>query len=127
MNQHIQVAAPGVDRDDEISLGDLVRSLWRSRAWALSGTAIGVVLTGGALFVQFATTPEIAVFRQDISLMLDNGSYPNGAAFSTNDLRSPIVIERVHREAELETFGISQRDLSAGLSVTPSSTTYNGV
>jgi hypothetical protein len=124
---HKQIAAPDLDQDEEISLGDLARSLWRSRVWALSGTAIGVVVFGGAMFIQFAATPEIQAFRQDISLMLDNGSYPNGTAFSTNDLRSPMVIERVHSEAELEAFGISQRDLSAGLSITPSSATYDGV
>lgn len=115
------------DQADEISIGDLIRNLWASRAWAVGGGALGCLITAGAIALQYVSTPEVTTFRQEISLLLDEGLYPNGSEFSTNDLRSPIVLERVHKELRLESFDLSLRALSSALAITPSSETYQAV
>ena len=112
---------------DEISLGDLVRSVWQSRTWGVIGGATGLVLAGGAITFQYLSMPSIASFRQDIALRIEGGAYPNGVAFSTNDLRSPIVLQRVHDEIGLETFDLSLGEFAAGISITPASETYDVV
>lgn len=116
----------GRDEDDEISLGDLVKGIWRGRAWAVAGGLTALILAGGVIVTDYLATPKISNFRQDIALMLGtDGTYPNGTAFSTNDLRSPIVLERVHAEAGLDGLGISVRDLTSALSVTPTASSYD--
>jgi hypothetical protein len=112
---------------DEISLGDLVRSVWQSRTWVVIGGVAGLTLAVGAITFQYLSTPSIASFRQDIALRIEGGTYPNGVAFSTNDLRSPIVLQRVHDQIGLDAFELSLGEFSAGISVTPASETYEGV
>ncbi|MAN75931.1 MAG: hypothetical protein CML24_01715 [Rhizobiales bacterium] len=112
---------------DEISLGDLIRGVWQSRGWAAIGGIAGLTLAGGALAFQILSTPSISSFRQDIALRIDDASYPNGVPFSTNDLRSPIVLQRVHDQIGLEAFGLTVNDFAAGVSITPTSETYDGV
>lgn len=113
--------------DDEISLGDIARAVWRSRTWAVLGGVAAVALAGTAILAQFLGTPNIPSFRQDIALTLEGSSYPNGTEFSTNDLRSPIVLQRVYDDAGLDAFGLSLREFSAAVSITPASATYDGV
>lgn len=112
---------------DEISLGDLVMSAWQSRAWVVMGGVAGLALAGGALAFQYLTTPTLSSFRQDIALRIEGSTYANGVSFSTNDLRSPIVLQRVHDQIGLDVFDLSLGAFAAGVSITPASETYDGV
>lgn len=115
-------------RDDEISLGDLVRGIWSTRAFAVAGGLVGVSVAAMLIFAQSAMAPSVASFRQDVELTLDgSGTYPNGTPFSANDLRSPAVLQRVYDETGLDEYDLSYRQFAASITITPASATYETI
>lgn len=111
---------------DEISLSDLIRSIWSSRAFAVGGLLLGGGIAASATLLNYWMTPQSETYRQQIALNVD-GTYPNGTAFSVNDLRSPAVLQRVFTEKGLDEYGISYADFAAEVAITPSSSVYDSV
>ncbi|WP_420590296.1 hypothetical protein [Bacterioplanoides sp.] len=98
---------------DEISLTDLFRNLWRQRGlvFAFIILAVAAVIT-----LQFfkGSLSAITKVEYPITLNFDGEvGYPNGSAFSPNDLISTSVLERVIPSLELD---VSASRLGAALS-----------
>ncbi|WIY53230.1 hypothetical protein O9Z70_01415 [Devosia sp. YIM 151766] len=115
---------------DEVSLGDLFRSLWQSRAWAIGGMVIAMAIAGALLILLHFLRVDATTYSQEIAFKIGGQSearYPNGTSFSPNDLRSPVVLNRVYDDLGIADFGLSYREFATAVSVTPSSAIYEGV
>lgn len=77
--------------EDEISISDILRKLWRRRGLILAVTLLSLGL--GIIYLFSSAT----VKRTPVTLFVEltsikNGKYPNGADFSPMDLKSPDVL-----------------------------------
>lgn len=88
---------------DEISFIDLFRNLWRQRGLVVAFVLFAVAVIGVVQFLKGSlSAPAIAEYP--IALTFDGElGYPNGSAFSPNDLISTSVLERVISSLELDT------------------------
>lgn len=99
---------------EEISLTDLVRNLWKQR-----GLVIGFVMVAVAIVIstQLAkgsqSSPESIEYPVSLTFSGEDG-YPNGSAFSPNDLTSSLVLERVISTLQLD---VTPSTLNGALSV----------
>jgi len=105
-----------ISAEDEISLTDLFRNLWRQR-----GLIIGMMflLVAAVVALQFAKGTLASAERVDypIALTFAKGkelTYPNGSVFSPNDLTASLVLNRVIRSQQLDTTALK---LAEALSV----------
>lgn len=127
MNAHDTNPVAVAQLDDEISLRDLFRSIWRSRVWAFVGLLVGALAAIAVTLASYVTSPGVTTFRQEVAFMLQdqNGrTYPNGTDFSPNDLRAPIVLQRVYEDLDLASYGLGYSEFAAAVSVTPASVLY---
>ncbi|MGB8818206.1 MAG: hypothetical protein WCC66_09840 [Rhizobiaceae bacterium] len=117
-------------QDDEFSIGDLVRFLWRGRYWVIA-SALGLfALAGILLLVARIAVPGVNSYSTSIMTTMsgaDAGKYPNGAPFSATDLRSPMVVEEVYRLNNLDKSGINLADFGGMISVEPYSPAYQSI
>ncbi len=93
--------------EDEISISDILRKLWRRRGLILAVTLLSLGL--GIIYLFSSAT----VKRTPVTLFVEltsikNGKYPNGADFSPMDLKSPdvlrVLIEK-HKPKDESKFG----------------------
>lgn len=130
MNAHDASPVATSQLSDEVSLRDLFRSVWASRTWAIVGGLVGAVTAIAVTLAAYVVSPGVVTFRQEVAFMLqdENGrTYPNGTEFSPNDLRAPIVLQRVYGDLELESYGLGYTEFVAAVSVTPASVLYSNV
>ena len=106
--------------EDEIDLRELVRSLWETRfvvAVALLGFAglfwLAVIALGARDGLTYTWETKVYFTFRGASA----GEYPNGTPFSSADLLSPVVIQRVYERNDLEASGLSRSDFSDALSI----------
>lgn len=112
MNAHDASPVATSQLSDEVSLRDLFRSVWASRTWAIVGGLVGAVTAIAVTLAAYVVSPGVVTFRQEVAFMLqdENGrTYPNGTEFSPNDLRAPIVLQRVYGDLELESYGLGSK------------------
>lgn len=123
------MAAERDDIEREVSLSDLVRGLWGSRGWAVGGALLGFGIALLIALGAFLAAPGADVYRQEVVFTLtgqSEGRYPNGTAFSPNDLRSSAVLLRAHEESGLAEYGVSYAEFASAVTVTPTSALYEG-
>jgi len=92
---------------DEISIQDLLKRLWLRRAgialWSLA-IFVSVFFAGGLVFLlQERTESGMLCFRLDFS-DVENGKYPSGLPFSTEDIISVPVLTRVYQNNGLQAY-----------------------
>src|SRR5690606_18143367 len=78
----------------------------------------------------YVMSPGVSTFRQEVAFTLQdqNGNtYPNGTDFSPNDLRGPIVLQRVYEDLDLASHGLRYSEFAGAVSVTPTSALYANV
>ncbi|MBO6639009.1 MAG: hypothetical protein JJ920_15710 [Roseitalea sp.] len=80
--------------DDEISLSDIVRKLWSGRGLIVALAAVGLCLGALGAFMQMSRTSQTMEYYVELS-GIEKSSYPNGTAFSPQDLIAPAVINRL--------------------------------
>lgn len=114
------------DFDDEISLGDLIQGFWRSRGYVVSGLVIGLGGMMSATFATYLLMPQSHQYRQEIALNVGN-TYPNGTPFSVNDLRAPVVLQKIYSDLSLQDYGLNYIDFASNVAVSPSSTVYESL
>lgn len=105
--------------EDEISLGDLFSTIWRGRGKILIYTlAAGLVIFAlilGAYFLQ----EKDYVAKQEFRLQFtgaDQNQYPNGMQFSTADILSTEVLNKVYKQNDLGRY-MPFGDFKGGLAV----------
>ncbi len=119
-----------LEQGREVTIADLARSLWRARAWALGGVVIAVGVAGALLIVQHVFRVESTTYSQEIAFKIGGQSeakYPNGTDFSPNDLRAPVVLNRVYDDMNIADFNLSYREFVTAVSITPASAIYEVV
>ncbi|PIE24522.1 MAG: hypothetical protein CSA60_02945 [Neptuniibacter caesariensis] len=101
--------------DDEISLVDLAKTLWKQR-----GLIFGFILFSVAVVISLnlfrgtIATPETVDYPISLTfLSTDKAIYPSGSVFSPNDIVSPPILQRVVAKYELK---FSALELSKSLS-----------
>lgn len=105
--------------EDEISLGDLFSTIWRARGRiAVYTLAAGLVIFAIIVGVYFFQEKEYVV-KQEFRLEFtgaDQNKYPNGLQFSTADILSTEVLDKVYRQNDLGKY-MKFSDFKAGLAV----------
>jgi len=76
--------------NDEISIGELIEKLWRKRGLIVFLPLVLAGLTVAGLLLTKATSPEKLSYYIELTGLKDN-AYPNGTAFSPQDLLNPQV------------------------------------
>ena len=107
--------------EDEIDLRDLVRSLWETRF------VVAIAVFGFAGLFWLAVIASTALEGLDYSWETrihfhfdgaSEGRYPNETPFSSADLLSPVVVQRVYEMNDLAATGLGRAEFSGALSVT---------
>ena len=80
-----------VSYDDEISISELLLKLWRKRGLIVLMPLLLAGLTVTALLATKVTSPERLSYYIELTGLKDN-AYPNGTAFSPQDLLNPQVV-----------------------------------
>lgn len=108
-------------RDEEISISDIVKGLWRLRT--LIVLSMLVPLSLAIIWVIFEkirnferTTEYVIEFRFEGR---SNDQYPNGLPFSIGDIVSPAVLSSVYETEKVVDYGLSLRDFQSAVSVAP--------
>jgi len=105
--------------EDEISLGDLFSTIWRARGRiAVYTLAAGLVILAIIVGVYFFQEKEYVV-KQEFRLEFtgaDQNKYPNGLQFSTADILSTEVLDKVYRQNDLGKY-MKFSDFKASLAV----------
>ena len=80
--------------DDEISIGELIQKLWRKRGLIVMLPLVLAGLTVTGLLMGKAASPEKLSYYIELTGVKDS-AYPNGTAFSPQDLLSPQVVTQL--------------------------------
>lgn len=95
------------EEENEISLGDLFLIIWRSRAqimiFSLAALLFIFAAAGAAYFFQETGKVAKLAFRLEFT-GADQGQYPNGMRFSTADILSTEVLNRVYEQNDLSRY-----------------------
>ena len=84
--------------------------------------ALGAVAVVGVFVLGLFLSPPMTTYSEPVEFnfpQAEKGSYPNGAAFSINDLINRNVLDQVWRENQLEGQGISFKEFAESVSVVP--------
>lgn len=110
------------EHNDEISIGDLLNSLWRQRVPILACLAGGGVLGALILALMLAVVPSSEVTSLSFRLRFagaSEGTYPNGTPFQPADIVASSVVRPIYRRLDLEQY-LPFEDLKSGLTVVES-------
>ena len=81
--------------EDEISIADILSKLWRRRGLILSITLLSSSI--GLIYILLGATTKKTPVTLFVELSgIKNDTYPNGAAFSPQDLKSPDVLRALY-------------------------------
>ena len=84
--------------DDEISLTDLFLKLWHRRGLIIALPVLAAMI--GVIFILFQASEAKTPTKHYVNLMaVDKGLYPNGVAFSPQDLKAPEVLNALAARA----------------------------
>jgi hypothetical protein len=104
---------------DEISITDIFLALWKKRGKIIVWSIIFAVIISAIGGVNFLTQSKYSVYKLNFYLNftgLQDGEYPNGSRFSTNDIISVTVLRKVYKENKLgnyyRNFSDFQKDIS---------------
>lgn len=106
------------ERRPVVTVSDAIRYLWKGRVWIAIAAALGFV--AAIMFILFIaiSRPSVTVYRNAIALTMKGaapGQYPNGAPFSSSDLRSPVVLEAAFAASNLQSYGYSLNEFSKAI------------
>ncbi len=84
--------------DDEISLTDLFLKLWHRRGLIIALPVLAAII--GVIFILFQASEAKTPTKHYVNLTaVDKGLYPNGVAFSPQDLKAPEVLNALAARA----------------------------
>jgi hypothetical protein len=96
-----------------------LRGTWRIPCLAAAFALIlGVAALGVLRALLPATTTFIAQFHFTFP-SAEAGRYPNGVAFSINELLDPAILAAVYRELDVAQYGLDQERFYGGFSIRP--------
>lgn len=108
--------------DDEIDLRELVKAIWDTR-WPVMAAVIGFTalfwLAVVALGVRSGVTYSWDAQVQFTFEGVEEGIYPDETPFDPSDMLSPIIVQRVFEQNQLDEHGLTLAEFSNALSVEP--------
>jgi hypothetical protein len=108
--------------DDEISLTDLFLKLWHRRGLIIALPVLAAMM--GLIFILFQASEAKTPTIQYVNLTaVDKGLYPNGVAFSPQDLKAPEVLNALAARAGVADIG----DLRDAITVSYASPVTKGI
>jgi hypothetical protein len=124
-NSNLPPAHPGTqpgyytEADDEISLKDLILTLWHHRSiivvWSLSVIFIILAVAVWVYLRQHSSQVVSLEFKLEFE-GADKNEYPNGLRFSTADILSSPVLSQVYEENNLKEY-LAFPEFKAGLTI----------
>lgn len=124
MNSGIETSGQrSVDRGsaDEISIGDVVRAVWKLRWFLVLGVIISMLLAGAWLLFN-----RVIGFERATSYIIEfrfegrsEDQYPNGLPFSLGDIVAPATLAAVYESEGIADYGMSFRDFQTAISIAP--------
>ena len=110
---------------DEIDLAELFANLWKKRLAVALVMLIGVLIGGSVFLSHWLTQPlqQSAVIELRFNFAgVSKGQYPNGQAFSANDLVSSSVLTQAYTQNKLADFGLARQDFMESIEISPFAT-----
>jgi len=111
-----------VVENDEIDIGQLIKTIWSGRGLIL-GVSLGFFLLVGIFFgIRFL---GFDVHRtQDIQISFpfngaEKGQYPNGTSFQLSDIISSQILSIVYEKQKLSDSGVSLEDFTNSIAIQP--------
>lgn len=107
--------------DDEIDLGQIIRSIWSTRYTVIISVAIFIALFASTIFYK-AAVPRALTYSQIINFTFNGAQerkFENGEPFRLEDMLAPAVVFQVHAKYDLDTYGFDLNRFGNSLSVTP--------
>lgn len=110
-----------VEEETEISVKDLVRSIWSIRGWLIGGVVLAILIAGAALLAErVATYENVAEYVIEFRFEgRENNQYPNGTPFSLSDIVAPAVLSDVYDAENIAQYGLSYREFQSAVTVAP--------
>lgn len=93
-------AVPLQQPDDEISLSDVLRTLWKGRAFIVFIPLLAMVMAGLVVAAFSLRIEQPTVYFVELR-GIENSRYPNGTEFSPRDLVGPAILEELRRRYDL--------------------------
>jgi len=109
-------------QEDEINLGDLARSVWKTRGiWVITMIIVSVLFWGWWA-AKHLNSPAPRSYSSPVIFTfpgIEKGTYPNGTPFQRSDLIAPSVLKDVFERNKLEQYGFSLNGFSPLVRITP--------
>jgi len=109
-------------KSDEIDLAELFNHLWKKRLVVALITLICGLIGGGVFLTKWLASPSAATSSIEVRFnfpSIQNGTYPNGQAFSLNDIVAPTILNKVYDNQQVEQLGISRSTFINAIQITP--------
>ena len=106
--------------DNEMNVGELLRSIWRTRNLVITTMLIAAISLAGLLAFMRLALPTTQTFKYAVQFVFSNVSkiqYPNGSKFAIFDLIAPSVLSKVYTNNNLEKYGISLEEFISTINV----------
>ena len=99
-----EILSTQMPHTDEISIGELIEKLWRKRGLIVFLPLVLAGLTVAGLLLTKATSAEKLSYYIELTGLKDN-AYPNGTAFSPQDLLNPQVTAELDQRFPVKNTG----------------------
>ncbi len=109
-------------QDDEISISDIVMKLWRRRGLIVVLPLLSGLIGLIAVLVMASQAQTPAIYYVSLT-GIEKGSYPNGVAFSPQDIKAPEVLTEVAGRMGLD----NSQDLAEAIRVNFGAPTTAGI
>jgi hypothetical protein len=106
---------------DVVELKDLLRETLESYRWVLVAVFVTTAIFWGSVLIKSKISAPKAQGSIRIDLVFEgatDGEYPDGTAFSLSHIMSPVVLQEVFSQLELEEY-VSSQDFYSALTVEP--------
>lgn len=108
--------------DDEIDVAELVKAIWNTR-WPVMTAVVAFAAVFWLIVVALGVRSG-ALYTWDAQIQLtfqgvEDGVYPDGTPFDPSDMLSPIIVQQVFEQNQLDEHGLTLSEFSNALSVEP--------
>ncbi len=128
MNSGLPAHNQSTARDsDEIDLGELFQRIWATRVRVVKVLMVVFALFFVYLTASYLLSSKTVRYSEVFDLTFDGltkGEFPNGSRFNLSDIISPIVLNRVYKQNQLEEHGLDLDEFRRGVSIEPYTPDY---
>lgn len=111
---------PSPYEGDTLDLAKFLRSLWSGRRWVVAACVVYVAILILLAAVQVLWREQASRYVASVRLSfsgIEDGTYPDGSAFTIVDLLGTPVLSRVHAENDLLGYGLDFDEFVGALSI----------